>query len=155
MRKVPISLSLCALLLAFGVLSPFLFAGTETLSELRLRKTSIPRFTLEQAILTALQRNADILRAREDIERTKGLYIAMRAEILPQIQMTGDFTDTDPHLQVNHGGPVIPGVVTPTPSPGTTATPVGSSGFNFAGVERSYNVRLEATQVVFAGGRIV
>ena len=152
MRKVPISLSLCALLLALGVLSPLLFAGTETLSELRMRKTVIPRFTLEQAILTALQRNADILRAREDIERTKGLYIAMRAEILPKIEMTGQFTDTDPHLQVNHGGPSFS---TPTPSPGATATPVGSSGFDFSGVERSYNVRLEATQVVFAGGRIV
>jgi outer membrane protein TolC len=155
MRKASISLSLFAALLALLVLSPFIFAGTETINELRLRKTSIPRFTLEQAILTALQRNADILRAREDIERTKGLYIAMRAEILPKIEMTGQFTDTDPHLQVNHGGPTIPSVSTPTPSPGATATPVGSSGFNFSGVERSYNVRLEATQVVFAGGRIV
>jgi outer membrane protein TolC len=155
MRKVSISLSLCALLLAAVPLTPFLFAGTETLSELRSRRSVVPRFTLEQAVLTALRRNADILRAREEIERTKGLYIAMRAEILPQVQMTGDFTDTDPHLQVNHGGPDISGIVTPTPSPGVTATPVGSSGFNFAGVERSYDVRLEATQVVFAGGRVV
>src|SRR5256714_12432350 len=79
----------------------------------------------------------------------------MRAEILPQIGMTGQFQDTDPHLQVNHGE--IPGgaVTTPTPTPGVTATPVGTSGFNFSGVERSYNVRLEATQVLFAGGRIV
>src|SRR2546423_5795754 len=78
----------------------------------------------------------------------------MRAEILPQIGMTGQFQDTDPHLQVNHGE--IPGLTsTPTPTPGVTATPVGTSGFSFSGVERSYNIRLEATQVLFAGGRIV
>ena len=154
MRKVPISLSLCALLLAALAVSPFLFAGTETLSELRMRRTPVPRFTLDQAILTALQRNADIQKARQEIERTKGLYIAMRAEILPKVEMTGQFQDIDPHLQTNHGE--IPGVPsTPTPTPGATATPVGSSGFNFGGVERTYNVRLEATQVVFAGGRVI
>jgi outer membrane protein TolC len=153
MRKVSIRLSLCAALLAAIPLTPLLFAGTETLSELRLRRTAVPRFTLDQAVLTALQRNADIQKARQEIERTKGLYIAMRAEILPKIQMTGQFQDTDPHLQVNHGDRGV--ASTPTPSPGATATPVGSSGFNFSGVERSYNVQLEATQVLFAGGRIV
>src|ERR1043165_8579627 len=98
MRKVPISLPLCVLLLAALVLSPFLFAGTETLSELRMRKTVTPRFTLDQAVLTALQRNADIQKARQDIERTKGLYIQMRAEILPKIEATTEVQNTDPHL---------------------------------------------------------
>jgi outer membrane protein len=153
MRKVSICLSLCAAIVACVPLAPLLFAGTETLTQMRWRRTPVPRFTLDQAVLTALQRNADIQKARQEIERTKGLYIAMRAEILPQIGMTGQFSDTDPHLQVNHGGPTIVG--TPTPTPAVTATPVGSSGFNFSGVERSYNVRLEATQVLFAGGRIV
>src|SRR2546423_7424396 len=127
MRKVSISLSLCAALLTAIPLAPFLFAG-ETLTELRLRKTPVPRFTLDQAILTALQRNADIQKARQEIERTKGLYIAMRAEILPKIEMTGQFQDTDPHLQVNHGDLGV--ASTPTPRPGATATPVGSSGFD-------------------------
>ena len=151
MRKVSISLTLFAALLALLVLSPFIFAGTETLNELRLRKTSIPRFTLEQAVLTALQRNADILRAREDIERTKGLYIAMRAEILPRIDMIGVFQDVDPHLGVNHGGPRA--VATPTATPGTT--PLTNNFTSVSTTERSYNVRIEATQVIFAGGRIV
>src|SRR5437764_14541031 len=117
MRKASTRLSLCAALLAALALAPFLFAGTETLTELRLRRTPVPRFTLEQAILTALQRNADVQKARQEIERTKGLYIAVRAEILPKIGMTGQFQDTDPHLQVNHGE--IPGLTsTPTPTPG-------------------------------------
>src|SRR5205085_5693841 len=90
-----------------------------------------------------------------EIERTKGLYIAMRAEILPRIGMTGQFQDIDPHLQVNHGSIEVTATATPSPTPGVTATPIGTSGFNFGGVERTYNVRLEATQVIFAGGRVV
>jgi outer membrane protein len=153
MRKVSICLSLCAALLAAVPLAPLLFAGTESLSELRLRRTPVPRFTLDQAVLTALRQNPTIQIARQEIERTKGLYIQVRAEILPQIAMTGQFQDTDPHLEVNHGNLGLGS--TPTPTPGTTATPVGISGFNFSGVERSYNVQLQATQVIFAGGRIV
>ena len=152
MRKVSFYLWLCSAFLVCVPLTPLLFAG-ETLTELRMRRTPIPRFTLDQAVLTALQRNADIQKARQEIERTKGLYIQMRAEILPKIEMTGQFQDTDPHLQVNHGDLGV--ASTPTPTPGATATPTGTSGFNFSGVERSYNVRLEATQVIFAGGRVV
>jgi outer membrane protein TolC len=155
MRKASIYLSLCTALVAAVPLAPLLFAGTETLTELRLRRTAIPRFTLDQAILTALRQNPTIQIARQEIERTKGLYIQVRAEILPQIAMNGTFSDTDPHLQVNHGSVGATGLVTPTPTPGISATPIGTSGFNFSGVERSYNVRLEATQVVFTGGRVI
>ncbi|HVF70185.1 MAG TPA: TolC family protein [Chthoniobacterales bacterium] len=155
MRKFSIPFLLVAATVAMLPLAPIVFGGTDTIVETRYRtRSAIPRFTLDQAVLTALQRNADIQRARQEIERTKGLYIAMRAEILPQIGMTGSFQGTDPHLQVNHGGDST-AVATPTPSPGASPTPVGSSGFDFGGVERSYNVRLEATQVVFAGGRVV
>jgi outer membrane protein len=150
MRKIFFSalflLTICALLPLRGLL-----AGSDTIGDVRHGHSAIPRFTLEQAVLTALQRNADIMRAREEIERTKGLYIQVRAGILPRIDMTGQFQDTDPHLQVNHGGPQD--VTTPTPGP--TSTP-GTGGFsNFTGVERSYSVRIEATQVIFAGGKIV
>src|ERR1041384_2475896 len=98
MRKASISLSLCAALVAAVPLAPLLFAGTETLTELRMRRSVVPRFTLDQAILTALQRNADIQKARQEIERTKGLYIAMRAEILPKVEALYDVQNTDPHL---------------------------------------------------------
>src|SRR5204863_5119837 len=132
-RKVPISLSLSVLLLAGLVLSPLLFAGTDTLSELRRRKTVTPRYTLEQAVLTALQRNADIQRARQDIERTKGLYIQVRAEILPKIEADLHVQNTDPHL-------------------GSISS--GASG-GLSGVPTQYSLSIAATQVVFAGGRII
>jgi outer membrane protein len=133
MRKVPISLSLCAALLMVLVLAPLLFAGTETLTELRMRKTAVPRYTLDQAVLTALQRNADIQKARQEIERTKGLYIQVRAEILPKIEMTANVQNTDPHL----------GSISSSTSGG------------LSGVPTQYSVSIAATQVVFAGGRII
>jgi outer membrane protein TolC len=124
-----------------------LFAGSDNGAYSRSRSGGMPTFTLEQAVLTALRQNADILRAREEIERTKGLYISMRAEILPRIDVTGEFTDTDPHLQVDHGGPQV------VPTPG--ATPVSIASTEIRSVERAYNLRIEATQVLFAGGRII
>src|SRR5947207_10279314 len=88
-------IALCAILL----LATKVNAG-ESPSETRI---SARRFTLEQAIITALQQNPDILRARQDIERTKGLFIELRAAAMPQIIETGQFQDLDPHI-TNLGG---------------------------------------------------
>src|SRR5947207_12091120 len=79
------------------------------------------RFTLNEAILTALQQNPDILRARQEIERTKGLYIEMRAAALPQAHATGTFQDIDPHLGR-----------------------ISSTGSGVSGVERNYTVDIVA-----------
>src|SRR3989442_2196306 len=44
------------------------------------------RFTIDQAVLTALQQNPDVLRALQEIERTKGVVIEIRAQALPHIR---------------------------------------------------------------------
>ncbi|MGZ5002399.1 MAG: TolC family protein [Chthoniobacterales bacterium] len=116
---------------ACGLFS-FLLAGTDQVET----SGRVPRFTLNEAILTALQRNPDIQRARQEIERTKGLYIEMRAAILPQVNATGIYTNTDPHLE----------------SLGRFSGPVGATTFTS---ENTYSITLEANQVIFAGGRIV
>src|SRR5438105_1780037 len=103
-----------------------------------LRSNSVPRFTLEEAILTALQQNPSILIARQEIERTKGLFIELRAAALPQIIGTGQFQDLDPHL--TH----ISGV----------QTQVGLSTTTNFGAERSYTLEIAANQVIFSGGRV-
>jgi outer membrane protein len=116
-----------------------LFAGSDNGGDSRSRSTEgTPTYTLEQAVLLALRQNADVMRAREEIERTKGLYIEVRAGILPRVDVKGDWTDTDRRLSVDRGGPEV----------------IGPSTSDFL-TERSYNVRIEATQVIFAGGRIV
>src|SRR5438477_9359121 len=130
MRKFFRSALFLILLFAF-VPYDGLFAGSDSNGEVQSVRSGVPRFTLNQAILTALRQNPSIQIARQEIERTKGLYIQMRAEALPQIGSTGTFQDTDPHLQVNHGGPA--GASTPAPTPGGTP---GATFSSFSSVER-------------------
>ncbi len=102
-----------------------------------------PTFTLEKAILTALQQNPAIQTQRQEIERTKGIYIQFRGQALPNINANATFQDTQPSLTSTGGGGtiIIPGV-------GRLASGSGQA-------ERQYQLVIEATQVVFAGGRIV
>jgi outer membrane protein TolC len=78
----------------------------------------VPTFTLDQAILTALQRNPTLLIAEQEIKRTKGVIIQVRAQALPQVTARGSFDWTDPHLIAAR----IFGTTT-----GTTTTP-GTTG---------------------------
>src|SRR6266567_540838 len=77
-------------------------AGTgEGLTSARSETSSsrkVPTFTLDQAILTALQRNPTLLIAEQEIKRTKGVIIQVRAQALPHITAAGTFEWTDPNL---------------------------------------------------------
>src|SRR2546427_12812848 len=57
----------------------------------------VPTVTLDQAILTALQRNPTLLHAEQKIKRTKGVNIQGRAEATTPIKPRGNFTWTDPN----------------------------------------------------------
>jgi outer membrane protein len=106
--------------------------------------TAVPRFTLNEAILTALRQNPDILRARQEIERTKGLHIELRAAALPQVNATSEFQDLDPHL-TNFTGDGGTGVRQSTSGAGVV---------NLTQAERTYSLEIAATQVIFSGGRV-
>src|SRR5213592_1140905 len=79
----------------------------------------VPTFTLDQAILTALQRNPTLLIAEKEIRRTQGVIIQVRAQALPQVTARANFDWTDPNLV----GARIFG-----PTNGTTTTPGTTSG---------------------------
>ena len=100
-----------------GVLGQPGFAGNEgtysgeTTSRTRTISTAaVPTFTLDQAILTALQRNPTLLNAEQEIKRSKGVIIQVRAQALPQINANANFQWTDPNLT----GARILGTTTPT-----------------------------------------
>ena len=103
------------------------------------RTSAAPRFTLEQAILTALQQNPNIMIARQEIERTKGLFIEMRAAAMPQVNATAQFQDLDPHLGHVSGG---------------NQSNITNEVFSSVGAERTYTLEIAATQVIFSGGRV-
>lgn len=87
------------LVATLGILIEPVFAGSEgryggeTGSGAR-----VPTFTLNQAILTALQRNPTLLNAEQEIKRSKGVIIQVRAQALPQINANANFQWTDPNL---------------------------------------------------------
>src|SRR5436305_8631316 len=124
MRKLSYSLLILVALVALDRL----FAGSDADVSVRSR---MPRFTLNDAILMALQRNPAIQIARQEIERTKGLYIQMRAEALPQIAMTGAFQDIDPHLHVNHG---LSSQTAATPTLVPTHNPIGGTSYTLISI---------------------
>jgi len=97
-------------------------------------ETASRRFTLDRAILTALQQNPDILRAKQEIERTKGVIIEIRAQALPHITPSGSFQWTDPNLR------------------GGSSLATGGGGFTFPGEsDVSYAIRVTGTQLIFNG----
>jgi outer membrane protein TolC len=79
----------------------------------------VPTFTLDQAILTALQRNPTLLNAEQEIKRTKGVIIQVRAQALPQVNVNGNFEWTDPNLQ---GARILGGTTGTSTTPGTAST---------------------------------
>src|SRR6476661_2727766 len=85
---------LLGIVATFGILGKPIFAGSEG----RYGEAGVPTFTLNQAILTALQRNPTILNAEQEIKRTKGVIIQVRAQALPQINANANFQWIDPHL---------------------------------------------------------
>jgi outer membrane protein TolC len=161
MRKFLLILGIFA---AFGILGQLTFGGSGTSST-----GKVPTFTLDQAILTALQRNPDILRAEQEIKRTKGVIIQVRAQALPQINVNGQFEWTDPNLQ----GARIFGTTGTTTGTGTTPGTTGPSGVTGSLVESpksqvpdpsptpsitatelsdvSYSISVLGTQLVFNG----
>ena len=85
------------------------------------------RFTLNEAILTALQRNPTLLIAEQEIKRTQGVIIQIRAEMLPHINASGNFDWTDPNLI---GARIFGNTTTGTgTTPGSTATGAAASLF--------------------------
>src|SRR5881227_1427516 len=84
----------------------------------------VPTFTLDQAILTALQRNPTLLNAEQEIKRTKGVIIQVRAQALPNISVNGTFEWTDPNLI---GARILGGTGTTTTGATTTGTMLSSS----------------------------
>src|SRR5215468_740534 len=109
----------------FGVLGRPSFGGTAGRSARETRSPSgatsagkVPTFTLDQAILTALQRNPTLLNAEQEIKRSRGVIIQVRAQALPQINANANFQWTDPNLT----GARVLGTTTTTTG-GTPTTP--------------------------------
>ena len=102
---------------AFSILGQQSFGGSATRAAGETSSIGkVPTFTLDQAILTALQRNPALLNAEQEIKRTKGVIIQVRAQVLPQVSAKANFDWTDPNLV----GARILGTTTTGTTSGTT-----------------------------------
>jgi len=132
MRNFLLSLGILA---TFGLLCPSSFGGSETRYRTGTGSAGrVPTFTLDQAILTALQQNPTLLNAEQEIKRTKGVIIQVRAQALPQITPSGEYQWTDPKLGTSGGG--IAG---------------GASAAQNLRSDIFYDIRVLGTQLVFNG----
>jgi outer membrane protein TolC len=114
MRNFFLSLGILA---TFGLLCPSSFGGSEAGYGTGTGSAGrIPTFTLDQAILTALQQNPTLLNAEQEIKRTKGVIIQVRAQALPQVNARAQFEWIDPNLT----GARIFGTTSTTTGTGTT-----------------------------------
>jgi len=171
---------LCVGILAIvGVLGRPSFGGTAGRSASETRSASgarsagrIPTFTLDQAILTALQQNPTLLNAEQEIKRTRGVIIQVRAQALPQINANANFQWTDPNLvgarvfgNTSSSSGFNPSPTTPTaaslmegvpssqvgdlrtPLAAATPTPVR----NVEQSDISYAISVTGTQLIFNG----
>jgi outer membrane protein TolC len=109
--------------------------------EERFSVAGTPKFTLDDAIQTALHRNPDILRNLKEIERTKGIIIEIRAQALPHITPNANFRWTDPNLRGSSNF-----------STTTTGGTGGTGGGSFPGEsDISYSIAVTGTQLIFNG----
>src|SRR6266542_485737 len=99
---------------AFSIVAQPSFGGSGTSFAQK-----VPTFSLDQAIITALQRNPALLNAEQEIKRTKGVIIQVRAQALPHNTANANYEWIDPHLQ----GARIFGTTS-----GTGTTPGGTTG---------------------------
>src|SRR5437764_3265293 len=105
-----------------------------------------PVYRIEQAVITALQQNPGILTALEEIRRTKGVIISIRAEALPQIGPSFTWGWTDPNLRENATG------LTTFSGGGGGGAGGGGPGVGAIKNLRSdiaYNVKVTGSQLVF------
>src|SRR5437870_12663613 len=121
-------------------------------SDLGWSEKGAPVFRLDQAVVTALAQNPAVLQALEEIRRTKGVIISIRAEALPQIGPSFTWDWTDPNLHTSGTSPFSTFSVsspTPTPSPGGTPTMMGVGGIKNLRSDISYNIKVTGSQLVF------
>ena len=133
----------------------------------------VPTFTLDQAILMSLQRNPTLLNAEQEIKRTKGVIIQVRAQALPQVNVNATYEWTDPNLvnarTISTTAGTTTGPTTPLTGTGSlveapqsqvgdartsaaAAAPTATPGVRNAELsDISYSISVIGTQLIFNG----
>lgn len=63
------------------------------------RNSKVPDLTIQEAIITAIRKNPDILAAVQELNTTSGQFISIRSRIIPQVTVKSDYGYTSRDLQ--------------------------------------------------------
>ncbi len=122
--------------------------------------------TLDRAIHIALTQNPVILKAIEEIRRTRGLVVEVRAQALPQVGLSASYNQTDPRLiegGINDSGAATEIVVEESTvqgdsgsigAPGNASASPTNSFSAFPVQNKSWQVAIEARQLIYSGGQV-
>jgi outer membrane protein TolC len=113
-------------------------------SDLGWSERGSPKFTIDQAVIIALQQNPAVRNALQEIRRTKGVIIQIRAEALPQIGPSFTWGWTDPNLTNNTSG-----FSTFSGGGGGGGGGGGHGGIKNLRSDIAYNIKVTGTQLVF------
>ena len=116
--------------------------------------------TLDAAVKIAVRQNPDLLKQLQEIERTRGQIIEVRAEALPHLTLNGTYDQRAKDL-LEFGGSGGGGTAFDVP---TTLDPAIQSILNALGASssggtrvlqnKSWQMTLEVRQVLYAGGQV-
>ncbi|HEX3889462.1 MAG TPA: TolC family protein [Verrucomicrobiae bacterium] len=91
--------------------------------------------SLADCLNVALQQNATILKAQNDLQASQGLVVQTRAVALPQLVASGQYKYTDPNA--------------------IEAFPAGTNGGGFQQPNENWNAGIQIVQAIYEGGRMV
>ena len=142
-----------ATLLAAGAMA---LAGTEApMTAVRTTQD----LTLDEAVQTAVRQNPDILKAEQEILRTRGVVLQVQAQAFPQITAGSQFAQESKNL-------ILDGAPSPSTSAGSSetsgsgSTTGASTGANSSllsesnPMTQSWNVTVTASQLIYSGGQV-
>ena len=115
--------------------------------------------TLGRAVQVALRQNPDILKALQEIERTRGQVIEVRAQALPHVTLSARYDQQDKNLLESggsSGASFDAGALTGASADllGALADSQSQGGSGASGGDQSWSVTLQVTQVLYAGGQV-
>ena len=114
------------------------------------RNPAVADMTLEDAERIALKQNPDILNAAQQIRFTQGQFVTVRAQAIPQLNLSSAYNQQGMNLANNGRGGG--GTIT-IPNPNGKPIVIQSGGGEIQ--NKTWNIQLTASQLIYDGGAVV
>lgn len=114
------------------------------------RNPAVADMTLEDAEKIALKQNPDILNAAQQIRLTQGQVVTVRAQAIPQLNLSSAYNQQGMELATNGRGGAS--VIT-IPNPGGKPIVLNSGGGDVQ--NKTWNIQLAASQLIYDGGAVI